>query len=391
MPILPFFFLAKSCRAVRSKHDEDTADHLWATLVHILQSGLRGIHPERDAFGDAWRSKKTAALGGTIFCHGKFKLVVWTVTGDLEFLSNELGLNHMSSNNPCWLCHASRDPGTLYPITDVSRHASWKSAPREDVAGEPCHASEHPLFGLEYLVRQSFPGDLMHSGCLGVVQYFVGSALVELTHHSDMAPRPELANDTIWGLIQDVYQKMGLRNRLTRLTVEMYMKAKSWPRLSTKAAESQTLLFVVRDILEQLLVNDNSEHSRHRLRSCEALCTFYRIVRDSPMVPSPEQASQMKRAVETHLVHSNWLLDNAVKLGYLAYPIQLKHHMLWHLADLGQFQNPRVAWCYDFEDWVGDVITAAKACMAGTPMHLVGNKVVQHFLLGLQIMISLQT
>ena len=65
-----------------------------------------------------------------------------------------------------------------------------------------------------------------------------------------------------------------------------------------------------------------------------------------------------------------------------------KHHMLWHIAHMARWINPRAHWCYDFEDFVGDVIVSAKSCIAGTPMTLIGSKVMQFVLLVLQLGIS---
>ena len=50
--------------------------------------------------------------------------------------------------------------------------------------------------------------------------------------------------------------------------------------------------------------------------------------------------------------------------------------------------NPKVPWCYEFEDFVGTIIRAARGCMSGTPLHLVGHKVLANYLLVLQMRLN---
>ena len=383
--MIPLFFMAKQCRATESKQGEDTVDILWEHVVHILQAALRGFHPIDDPYSAQWPKGLTRDLAGKPLCGGKYSVVIWNITGDLEYLSNELKLNHFSSNSPCWHCKVSRDEGSPYPMTDLSLKAAWKSAPR---TCELAETSKHPLFKLPYLVKESIPGDLMHSGDLGVAQYFAGSVMFELTHCGELGETPALACEALWELIREGYKKVCFSSRLTALTVEMYYHRNDWPRLSAKAAETNAVVFILRDILEQR--NDGSDHHQHRLKACSALCDFYVLVKDSPLFPTPFQSAAMMKAVERHLLHSGWLLKRSIGLDLLAYPVMVKHHCLWHLADLGKWQNPRSVWCYDFEDYIGDAITAAKSCLAGTPLSQIGNKVMSNFLLVFQIGISMK-
>ena len=53
-----------------------------------------------------------------------------------------------------------------------------------------------------------------------------------------------------------------------------------------------------------------------------------------------------------------------------------KHHNQLHIADHAKF-----LWCYPFENFVGTMIVSARNCMAGSPMRLIGRKVIENFLL----------
>ena len=59
--------------------------------------------------------------------------------------------------------------------------------------------------------------------------------------------------------------------------------------------------------------------------------------------------------------------------------------MFWHCVHLARFLNPTVAWCYEFEDFVGVMITCARACMAGSNVRIVGRKCLENFTLVLRL------
>ena len=59
--------------------------------------------------------------------------------------------------------------------------------------------------------------------------------------------------------------------------------------------------------------------------------------------------------------------------------------MLWHICYHAHFQNPKVGWCFQFEDLVGESIRAAKGCMHGSCLSIVGRKVIEKLVLVLQL------
>ena len=64
--------------------------------------------------------------------------------------------------------------------------------------------------------------------------------------------------------------------------------------------------------------------------------------------------------------------DLSIGRGELDWALDLKLHVLDHAVDHSKFLNPRVTWCYEYEDLMNSVVLAAKACMAGSPVYLVG-------------------
>eukprot|EP00969_Alexandrium_andersonii_P074485 3285114-Alexandrium_andersonii.AAC.1 len=85
-----------------------------------------GQHPPTDPAGRPWADGPCKDMAGKPLCLGNWKFVCWGVTGDLEYLSNELSYPHFNSNSPCWFCNVSRLPDSQYPMTDCSVNAAWK-------------------------------------------------------------------------------------------------------------------------------------------------------------------------------------------------------------------------------------------------------------------------
>ena len=93
----------------------------------------------------------------------------------------------------------------------------------------------------------------------------------------------------------------------------------------------------------------------------------------------------MLEECETFLVHYNFLVHYGAENDQLHYNVAMKFHMMWHMCDHARFLNPKCLWTFEFEDFVGVVITAAKGCMHGSALNKVGRKVLDNFLLDMQL------
>eukprot|EP00959_Pyramimonas_sp_CCMP1952_P354226 7421122-Pyramimonas_sp.AAC.1 len=86
--MMPMFALPKH---IRSYGDGDTSDEMWAALVHQLNACYDGRHPTTKHDGTPWdKDSLQAELPGKRICGGRSRIVIWSITGDLEFYSNEL-------------------------------------------------------------------------------------------------------------------------------------------------------------------------------------------------------------------------------------------------------------------------------------------------------------
>ena len=84
----------------------------------------------------------------------------------------------------------------------------------------------------------------------------------------------------------------------------------------------------------------------------------------------------------------NWLARHALDEGHLLYKMTIKFHYVYHIADMNKWLNARYVWCYAFEDFMGEKVRSAQACVAGTGMHKLSTKFVDDMLLLLWLRIA---
>ena len=275
----------------------------------------------------------------------------------------------------------------MHILTDFRLNALWKLAqPDAAEAALAPFTDHHPVDTIKGLTRYHVPGDLMHTGDLGVCAYTVGGVLAELVYDG---PFPGALGERVlalWREVETVYQVRQSSHKLSALTLSMFYKnADAWVCFSGKAAETRCLLYVVKDICEAY--NTGSDRDLHRLRCLTSLCGVYDIFQHGHFLPR-EAAENAMQACDIFLVHYNWLCNNSVNQGRLYYPLVVKLHMFWHICHQARWLNPRTIWAYEFEDQVGAMITSAKACTAGTPMRLIGTKALENYRLVLNLRLN---
>ena len=250
--IIPGFILPKNART------EETADLLWRAYVHGINAAYHGVHSMVDMNREPWpETSPQAALAGQRLCDGQVRLVVWIVTGDLEFLANELRFPHFNSNDPCWLCPVSRRADAQFSITDYRVGAPWKQALAGDNEAEvePI-TSEHPIEDLKGFTRYHVPGDLMHTGCGGVCAWTAGGVLYELVFDGPFVGSLAERVKSLWNEIQLCYSIRNTKNRLSTLKTTMFYKTHdTWARFNGKCADTRSLIYVLSDVCKAFSTN----------------------------------------------------------------------------------------------------------------------------------------
>ena len=82
---------------------------------------------------------------------------------------------------------------------------------------------DHPVWDLAGVTRWHCQGgDLMHTGCLGVVAWFLGSVLWGLVYDGPFEGSVDRRIKAVWGHIVHWYDELGVKNRLGQLTLDMF-------------------------------------------------------------------------------------------------------------------------------------------------------------------------
>ena len=106
---------------------------------------------------------------------------------------------------------------------------------------------------------------------------------------------------------------------------------------------------------------------------------------EAEMVPSDEKADYMLQQYDLFLVHYNHIATLSMHRGDLLFNMTTKFHEVWHVVYFGRFLNPRMMWCYSFEDFIGKIKKAAQSCVAATKMHNIPGKLMGNYILALSI------
>ena len=273
--VMPLWALPKSASVKATAKENSTYWLLWEHTVHALNDLFRGVGSGADAFGNDWGDSQEKALAGADICGG-YRFVCWCLAADLEYLGNELHLPYHGSNHPCWMCSVARTESTAFSITDLSRQANWRKTILHPAEGIVVPLTIHPVAKLCAFTRYQCPGDLMHTGDLGVLQYVLAGVLCEVLESGRYSGVLKSRAQELWKDIVAIYEKFQTPNRLSLLTLSMFRPSgDDTACLKAKAAETRSLLSVVIELCS--LVHDGSDHHEHRKRMLDSLAQIYNI------------------------------------------------------------------------------------------------------------------
>ena len=189
-----------------------TLEVLCSAIAADITSMLEMVHPLLNHAGLAWEDGSEAdTLAGKPFFVQK-RAVLWLLVGDLDWFCNYLHVErHYGSNDPCWLCSCNT---STRPWTDFSSAADWR-ATLVDIE----KVSDNDLFSIPGISRFNLCIDTMHTVCLGVSAFAVGSAMRDMVCSSQFYGGR-------WGDIRESYTELGTAHRLNNLRLSMFLKKK---------------------------------------------------------------------------------------------------------------------------------------------------------------------
>ena len=175
---------------------------------------------------------------------------------------------------------------------------------------------------------------------------------------------------------------MGGGNRISSLNPSMFAPKSNVNKFASfngKAAESHALIAPLAEVCRS--ISDGSEYDQIRLRALDSLETVFRTFRNASMFLTETEYQIAKNALDEHFVYYGYLASKSLEGNRMHYQVITKTHYLWHIVDHSRFLNPRFLWAFDFEDFMGQMVMAAKACLAGSKMSIVGDKVLVNYCL----------
>ena len=98
-------------------------------------------------------------------------------------------------------------------------------------------------------------------------------------------------------------------------------------------------------------------------------------------------ALKMLNNVQHFLLHYSWLSEQSLSQvpARFKWNIVTKFHYFWHLAKQAQDINPRMAWCYANEDFVGKITVIGMSCRHGQAAAWRSNSLMMKYIFGITL------
>ena len=435
------FLLVKS--VAKDSGFSQTWPRAWKALCWSFQALATGKWPMLDWDNNEFdKATIDYQLRGSDLADGLCG-VIFVLRADLDFLSNHFHLNNPGSNNPCALCQASRSLDSC-PWTDCNAQAGWRDTVWKSSEWLAEHPTCHPFFrmsgsGLDLV----FP-DLMHTKHLGTDQFLLGSVLVWLIKHFLGGTKQQNLNE-VWNFIQTWYKDCSLMTVLGSLEIhslylvvwkstvfedsadlstksprkdvawnleawvmdaleenpskkkrlanlkETMLKGSPFPKLHAKAAETKALIQPVSLALQHFRDQRPGDKDLVDLMVTALECSHSIdvLVDDLQSFSVPPAAGrELERLVNRMNVGITKLCLHFHSSGIFLFNFVPKNHYLIHLAQLGKHMSPKLAWCYQGEDLMRKVKVMAVGSFNATPPRMLGNKILDKYLVGLSHVLS---
>ena len=291
-------------------------------------------------------------------------VAVLLLDGDMEYRSNTLRLAHFNGTYPCDFCLGCRR-GTNN-INDARPNAKWKST----MVTNNSLPTDHPYARIIGIRRFHAKFDWMHTADLGPALDVCGCALHEYTYLDRRTTRSQAEANLaeLWEDIQTYQNAMETPDRLSQLHISAFIDPdKPWDGvrvLKSSAAQTRNLLPAILYVLEKR--DSGSDLDALRLMMVRNLVGANNILKSAGFFLTAAQAKTFQDCVENFCLYYSKLSVDMARHGKQLYNYRFKHHAMLHIAMEAKFENPRVSWCYGYEDQVGKICRGAHSCCFGT-------------------------
>ena len=312
---------------------------------------------------------------------GGFKGILWSLVGDLEYMSARLGLPHYGlKKGPCGLCQCSGDEG-VNSWKDCRLQAPWVQlqwTPESWEAWE--EKSSCPLFGgIQGLTALNCSFDYMHCKYLGVDMIQFGSVLFLMVYH--ILPSSPLDNvKTCWKHILQSYKELGVVERYRGMRkLSLFTRKTGPPKLKGRASQIAALGQPLLKLWLTFMNHNLDSHKKIKVL-LQLNCAMEGIMKEcqwdvafageaaTKFIQFSFSMCQIHRELGVHFE------------GKLFSELPKMHHLL-HCSLQCKVLSPRLTWCFRGEDLQKVSRSLASSCAKG----LQGPQVVTKMLAKLKV------
>ncbi len=327
------------------------------------------------------------ATAGVAIGNGVWVAWIFLVTCDLEAAANHFGLPHWTKKESnCWNCPAAATDGP-FNYRHCARDAGHRRClhnPRDAMA------ADHPLWKkIVGLCRASYLGDHMHTVYQGVLPHMNGSVLNGLLETMPETSKPRRMVE-LMKEIKAAYKALGIPTfeQVNRITVDMFDHGPSeFAELrGLRAYEQKSLLPVLLQVAREEKPERYTELKLFDLLEC--LDEIENVLSVAGFWLTELERRKLKELTERFQNLHEDVTFECLSNGELLFNYVTKTHYMWHLLVDNGGLNPHAVWCFCFEDFLRHVIRCSRACTAGTPVELVGARVVRQYAVALDHSVS---
>lgn len=390
LPVLMSMFLLaavpKKCRAKSTAGD--TVQMVWKWLAWSFAAMYAGIHPLVDADGKDWPiGSQRKQLSGTPLCpRSGLKAIIWVLGGDYDYLSNELGLKHHGSNEPCSYCDCNV---TNKPWNDFRPGAIWKTGVKTVQQTRANCPTNHVIMSVPGVVFETIHLDTMHLLELGILLHQAGNILADIVY-DHLPGSKQAATQSLNRLIASIYSdlKTPSDRRVPQLEIQNICASRlQFPcLLGVKAREARYFVPVLLQLCEKFQTED--VYTKHRTACMAELVRIYEVVDAHAFHVPPEDVQKLRVATDRYLLHYSWLAKYSMQRKWMRWSLVPKFHYLWHLSDQVAHLSPRASWSYCGESLVGAICALGQACSAGTASHKLSKGLTAKYRIAMHLLFS---
>ena len=189
---------------------------IWSVVLWSFHWAFQGGWPTHDHEGVPYPNGSTASQKAGTPLAGGFKLVIWSLKGDLDHFLKAYGLKSYNSNTPGEFCEASRGATVNMIFKYFGTDAVWKFRAFSSTSWKMQCPTLHYIFGLTYLSVLNIEPDELHIIHLGTSQYMYGSVLTELIYRTMPNPPTENMKD-VWARVCAFYKEHTTKTQFNNL------------------------------------------------------------------------------------------------------------------------------------------------------------------------------